>query len=313
MKAMDPLELFRALADEVRLRVVHVLQAAELSVAELVEVLGLPQSTVSRHLKPLRDAGLVDTRREGTSVFYRRGATLGEPDVARLLERRLTGGTHARTDAAAVKRVLERRRRRSRDFFDRVAGRYSALRQPGGGWEALAAALAAGFGGREVADLGAGEGALTLLLARFARRVTAVDASPAMLREVERRAREAGLAGAVRVAEGDLEELPLKAGTCDAAFLSQALHHAARPERAVAEAARVLRPGGRLIVLDLVRHEQEWMREQWADQWLGFGADELKGWLERAGLRVAACEELAGAAPDVPVLLAVGERPADGR
>ena len=309
MKDADPLELFRALADEVRLRVVHVLHAAELSVAELVEVLGLPQSTVSRHLKPLRDAGLVDTRREGTSVFYRRGATLGEPDVARLLERRLTGGAHARADTAAVKRVLERRRRRSRDFFDRVAGRYSALRQPGGGWEALAAALAAGFGGQEVADLGAGEGSLTLLLARFARRVTAVDASPAMLREVERRAREGGVAGAVRVAEGDLEELPLKAGAFDAAFLSQALHHAARPERAVAEAARVLRPGGRLIVLDLVRHEQEWMREQWADQWLGFGADELKGWLERAGLRVAACEELAGAAPDVPVLLAVGMRP----
>lgn len=308
MKAAHTLDLFRALADEVRLRVVYALQSAELSVAELVDVLGLPQSTVSRHLKPLRDAGLVETRREGTSVYYRRGAVLGEPDLAALLGARLQDWPQARTDAAAVRKVLDHRRRRSRDFFETVAGRYSALTQPGGGWDALAAGLAAGFAGCDVADLGCGEGALTLLLARFARTVTAVDAAPAMLREVQRRARAAGCAAVVRVAEGDLEKLPLKSATQDAAFLSQALHHAAQPAQAVAEAARVLRPAGRLIVLDLVRHDQEWMREQWADQWLGFSADELRAWMERAGLRVTACEELGGAAPDVPVLLVVGQK-----
>ncbi len=308
MNAPGALDLFRALADEVRLRIVHVLQSAELSVAELVDVLGLPQSTVSRHLKPLRDAGLVDTRREGTSVFYRRGAVLGEAEVAALLRAQLERWVPAQADAEAVRRVLEQRRRRSRDFFEKVAGRYGALSQPGGGWDALAAGLAAGLAGRDVADLGAGEGSLTLLLARFARSVTAVDASPAMRRELQKRARAAGRAGVVRVVEGDLEDLPLKGGSMDAVFLSQALHHAAQPERAVAEAARLLRPGGVLVVLDLVRHEQEWMREQWADQWLGFARPEVQRWLERAGLQVCAVDELPGATPDVPVLLAVGRR-----
>lgn len=303
-----PLDMFRALADEVRLRILGALLVAELSVAELVDVLGLPQSTVSRHLKPLREAGLAETRREGTSVYYRRGALVEEADLATLLDHRLGQLPTAARDAAAVRRVLESRRRRSRDFFEKVAGKYGALTQPGGGWEALAAGLAAGFAGRDVADLGAGEGALSLLLARFARSVTAVDQSKAMLREVRAKAGRAGVGGRVKVAEGDLEDLPLPRASMDAVFMSQALHHAARPSHAVAEAARVLRPGGRLVVLDLVRHEQDWTREQWADQWLGFEADEVKQWMEQAGLAPLVAERLAGATPELAVLLAVGAK-----
>lgn len=308
MNAISTLDLFRALADEVRLRIVFILKDAELSVAEMVDVLGLPQSTVSRHLKPLRDAGLLGTRREGTSVYYRRGDALSEPDIADLLGHRLSGLPAAKADTAAVHRVLDQRRRRSRDFFERMAGRYGGLTQPGGGWEALAAALAAGFAGRTVVDIGSGEGSLSLLLARFAATVTAIDQSPAMRKEVAKRAKNAGVGSHVIVREGDLERLPLADGSQDAAFLSQALHHAAQPARAIAEAARVLRPGGRLIVLDLARHDQEWMREQWADQWLGFGTAELRTWMEQAGLRVEADVQIEGAAPDVPVLLMVGER-----
>lgn len=302
------LDIFRALADEVRLRILGALLGAELSVAELVDVLGLPQSTVSRHLKPLREAGLAETRREGTSIYYRRGALVEEPDLSAVLAKRLRELPGASRDAAAVRRVLDQRRKRSREFFEKVAGKYGALTQPGGGWEALAAGLAAGFAGKDVADLGSGEGALSLLLARFAKSVTAVDQSKAMLRQVRERAKDAGVGARVNVAEGDLEELPLSDRSVDAAFLSQALHHAARPAHAVAEAARILRPGGRLVVLDLERHEQDWVREQWADQWLGFEEREVRTWMEQADVEPELTQRLSGATPEVAVLLAVGKK-----
>lgn len=305
---MATLELFKALSDEVRLRIVRAISVAELSVAELVAALRLPQSTVSRHLKPLRDAGLVSARREGTSVYYHPGPAASEAGMAELLAQRLGEVPHADEDLSSVRRMLEARRQRSKDFFDSVAGGYEALTQPGGGWAALAAGLAAGFAGKEVADLGAGEGALTLLLARFARRVTAVDLSPVMLRELEGRAAGTGVGERIRTEEGDIEALPLDDASVDAAFLSQALHHAARPAKAVAEAARILRPGGRLVVLDLVRHEQEWVRDQWADQWLGFDLAEMEMWMTSAGLTPGVIEQLPGSTPELAVLLAVADR-----
>lgn len=304
----DTLDIFKALADEVRLRILGSLFIAELSVAELVSVTRLPQSTVSRHLKPLRDAGLVETRREGTSIYYRRGEALADGDMNDLLAAKLKQLPTARADEKAVRHMLDQRRKRSRDFFDKVAGRYSALTQPGGGWEPLAAAMAAGFAGKKVADLGSGEGALTLLLARFAASVTAVDQSPAMLREVAAQARKSGTEERVMTAEGDLEDLPLKSGEFDAVFLSQALHHAARPPEAVREAARVLKKHGVLVVLDLIRHDHEWVREQMADQWLGFDPGELSAWITGAGLDLARVEKMSGSAPEFSVLMAVGTK-----
>lgn len=300
------MDIFKALADEVRLRILHAIMQAELSVAELVSVMKLPQSTVSRHLKPLRDAGLVDTRRDGTSVYYRKGDALSDEQFGGLLEERLRDLPTAKQDANAVRQALDQRRRRSREFFDKVAGQYSGLTQPGGGWQALAAALAAGFAGRKVADIGSGEGALTLLLARFADKVIAVDQSPAMLKEVRREAKRCGVAARVEVAEGDLEKLPLGDKSVDAAFLSQALHHAARPEAAVLEAARIVKTGGQLVILDLSRHDQEWVRDQLADQWLGFDAEELAGWIKAAGMKLAVTELIDGGMKEFKLLLAVG-------
>ena len=305
----NPLDIFRALADDVRLRLLNAVLAAELSVAELVEVLGLPQSTVSRHLRPLREAGLLETRREGTSVYYRRGAALSDRELAGVLERRLRELGTAERDAKAVRAVLDQRRKRSREFFEKVAGRYGELTQPGGGWSALAAGLGAGFAGRTVVDMGCGEGALTLLLARFAKRVLAVDQSKAMLRHVRTRAKDEGLANEVETAEGDLERVPLPDGSCDAVFLSQALHHAARPSHTILDAARLLKPGGHLVVLDLARHGQDWVRTEWADQWLGFEEDELRAWMHAAELTPLRVQRLGEAAPaDLAVLLAVGEK-----
>ena len=306
--ATDTIDMFRALADEIRLRLLRAALDTELSVAELVAVLRMPQSTVSRHLKPLRDSGLLECRREGTSAYYRPGPALQDAALSGLLRAKLAEVPHAEPDASAVRRALALRRKRSREFFDRVAGRYGTLTQPGGGWDALAAGLAAGFAGQDVADLGAGEGDLTLLLARFAARVTAIDQSPAMLRHIRQRARAEGLTARVRAVAGELEGLPMEASSVDAAFLSQVLHHAPQPARAIAEAARILRPTGRLIVLDLVRHEQEWVRQQWADQWLGFEPAEVRQWMEQAGLRPLHAGRIAGAHQELGVLLAVGVR-----
>ena len=303
---MHTLDLFKALSDEIRLRILRVVSASELSVAEMVSVLGLPQSTVSRHLKPLRDAELVEARRDGTSVYYRKGQAFSDGTLAEFMASRLAGLPFASEDHASIRRVMEGRRERSKAFFDRIAGSYGTLTQPGGGWQALAASLAAGFSGQRVADLGAGQGELTLMIAPFAEEVIAVDLSRGMLDALEANAAQAGLSARVSVAEGDLESLPLESSSVDAAFLSQALHHAAHPEGAIREAARILRSGGRLIVLDLMRHEEEWVREQWADLWLGFEADDVAGWMRGAGLEPVHLGSLAGSTPELTVLLAVG-------
>ncbi|MFT5498290.1 MAG: ubiquinone/menaquinone biosynthesis C-methylase UbiE [Kiritimatiellia bacterium] len=304
----DTLQTFKALADEIRLRILRCISVSELSVAELVTVLGLPQSTVSRHLKPLRDAELVEARRNGTSVYYRRGRAFSDGDFSSLMDTRLSSLPAADQDRASVRRVLDHRKKISRAFFDEIAGSYGSLTEPGGGWRGVAAALAVGLSGKEVADLGAGEGQLALLLARFASRVIAVDQSPRMLRLVEEAAEAAGLDQVIQVAEGDLEALPLPEASVDVCFMSQSLHHAADPGNAVADAARVLRKGGTLIVLDLISHEQEWVKEQYADQWLGFEVSAVEYWMTQAGLSIRTAERLSGATPDLPVLLMVGEK-----
>ncbi len=305
MSQVDILKVFKALGDEARLRILRAVEIAELSVAEIVTALKMPQSSVSRHLKPLRDSGLLETRRDGTSVFYRRGPVFSDPTFAQMMSEQLADLSAASRDRAAVDKVLEQRRRESTEFFDEIAGRYGSLTQPGGGWQALAAALAAGFSGQAVADIGCGEGDLTLMLARFAKRVTAVDLSAQMLRVVQERSKEAGLSRRVTVQKGDLEKLPLKAGSMDAVFVSQVLHHAARPGRALKEAARILKPGGRLVLLDLAQHDQEWTRDEWADQWLGFDERELRGWLKDAGLKIDVFRTLDGPEPAFSVLMSV--------
>jgi ubiquinone/menaquinone biosynthesis C-methylase UbiE len=304
------LEIFKALADEGRLRILRSIDQAELSVAELVQALEMPQSTVSRHLKPMREAGLVASRRDGTSVYYNRGALFRDEAFARILNERLKEIPVAHRDAAAVERVLDLRRRRSREFFDEIAGRYGSLTEPGGGWQALAAGLAAGFAGQTVADLGCGEGALALLLARFARKVVAFDQSEKMLELVRERANEQNVAEQLDLRVGNLESLDLAGESFDAVFISQSLHHTSNPEEVLRSASAGLKAGGQLVILDLVRHEHEWTREEWADQWLGFDPLEIREWLGGAGIEPAVIDSLPGSTPDLSVLIVVGTKSA---
>ena len=299
------LDIFKALADEGRLRILRAIDQAELSVAELVQALDMPQSTVSRHLKPMREAGLVAARRDGTSVYYNRGVLFHDVAFAQILSERLQEISVAHRDAAAVERVVELRRRRSREFFDEIAGRYGTLTEPGGGWQALAAGLAAGFSGKVVGDLGCGEGALSLLLSRFAKKVVAFDQSEKMLRLVAEKAEEQKTRERLDLRVGNLEHMDLPAESFDALFLSQSLHHTANPERVIRSVAKGLKCGGTMVVLDLVRHEHEWTRDEWADQWLGFDPLETRDWLVNSGMEPVAVDSLTGATPDLAVLIAV--------
>jgi len=304
----DILDIFKALADEGRLRILRSIDQAELSVAELVQALEMPQSSVSRHLKPMREAGLVAARRDGTSVYYNRGELFRDAAFARILNERLKEIPVANRDAAAVERVLDLRRRKSREFFDEIAGRYGSLTEPGGGWQALAAGLAAGFAGKKVADLGCGEGALALLLARFADTVIAYDQSEKMLDLVSEKAGEQNVLDRLDLRVGNLENLDLSGDDFDAVFISQALHHTSNPEDVVRAASTGLKPGGQLVILDLVRHEHEWTREEWADQWLGFDPIEIREWLNGAGIEPIVVDSLPGSIPDLSVLIVVGTK-----
>ena len=304
----DILDIFKALADEGRLRILRAVDQAELSVAELVQSLEMPQSTVSRHLKPMREAGLVESRRDGTSVYYNRGALFRDVGFAQILNDRLKEIPVANRDAAAVDRVLDLRRKKSREFFDEIAGRYGSLTEPGGGWQVLAAGLAAGFSGQTVADLGCGEGALALLLARFAKKVVAFDQSEKMLKLVSEKAAEQNILEQIELRKGNLETLDLKGESFDAVFLSQALHHTSTPEAVIRLAAEGLKPGGQLVVLDLVRHEHEWTREEWADQWLGFDPLEIRQWLMGSNIKPQVIDSLPGSTPDLSVLIVVGTK-----
>jgi ArsR family transcriptional regulator len=281
--------LFRLLGDEARLRLLRLLDAERLNVSELTAILGIAQSGVSRHLGLLKDAGLVAEEREGGYTYYRVARTVrdganGFGPLWALLEAQFEASARTPTARADVARLEEVRRLRQENF-EAHSGPDTNERQlvPGRSWAAWARALGHLLPAMRVADLGCGEGYLTIEASRWASRVFAIDRSPAVLR------RARALASRRRVTNiiwkrGELERLPLRDACVDVALLSQALHHAAEPGRALAEAARVVAPGGRVLVLDLREHDQAWVTDRLGDQWLGFSTDALRARLDGAGL-----------------------------
>jgi ubiquinone/menaquinone biosynthesis C-methylase UbiE/biotin operon repressor len=267
----------RVLGDTTRLRMWVLLSREELSVAELQEILGMGQSTISTHLAQLKHAGLVEDRRTGKNSWYR---SKGEPGLLELLQQEeLPEGSH---DQAALELVLRKRQDKTRAFFDDMAGRLGREYVPGRSWKSIAEALLRLLPPMVIADLGAGEGAFSMLLAQRAKQVIAVDNSDRMVELGSALAARQGV-GALEYRKGDLEAVPIADGVIDLAVFSQSLHHAIHPERAIAEAWRILKPGGRIAILDLVQHRFAEARELYADVWLGFSEVELESMLGKAG------------------------------
>jgi ArsR family transcriptional regulator len=276
----------RVVADPNRLRILLLLRGEELSVAEMQEILVMGQSTISTHLSQLKQAGLVEDRRTGKSSLYRLTSPAGTSDAVGVLDRLLAEAKNeipeAASDQRAVRQVVKKRQDKMRSFFDSVAGRLGKDYVPGQSWKSVAEALLRLMPPMVIADLGAGEGTFALLLAQRAKKVIAVDTSAKMI-EV---AREQALRHGVKNIEyrlGDMEEVPIQDSEVDLVFFSQSLHHALHPDRALQEAWRILQPGGRIVILDLVKHRFEEARELYADEWLGFSESELEAMMEKAG------------------------------
>jgi ubiquinone/menaquinone biosynthesis C-methylase UbiE/DNA-binding transcriptional ArsR family regulator len=302
-------KILRVVADPNRLRILLLLRSEELSVAELQEILVMGQSTISTHLSQLKQAGLVEDRRIGKNNLYR----LKINEAKNILEGLLTQANEeipeAGTDQATMRRVVKKRQDKMRSFFDSVAGRLGKDYVPGKSWKGVAEALLRVMPPMVIADLGAGEGAFALLLAQRATKVIAVDTSAKMI-EV---GREQALRNGVKNVEyrlGDMEELPIEDAAVDLVFFSQSLHHALHPQRAVQEAWRILRPAGRIVILDLAQHRFEEAREMYADEWLGFGEAELEAILEKSGFRnvQASVVHKEPETPQFQTLLAVGDK-----
>jgi ArsR family transcriptional regulator len=301
--------LLGALADPTRLRILSALRENELSVAELQEVLGIGQSRISNHLSQLKSVGLLRDRREGQKAYYRR-AEVGR-EIWSLAEGAASElGTQGR-DGEALRRVLGQRQEKSKRYFDAVAGRLGKKYCPGRSWEAVGRLLLALAPRQVYADLGAGEGLISQLLAARAKKVIAVDHSPRMVDVGRDLAKRSGLKN-LEYRQGDMEQPPIRPGSVDVVILSQALHHAVHPPRALDAAWKILRPGGTVLILDLVEHSFEAAREMYADVWLGFAPAELSRLLREAGFEGNTVEVVAKEkeGPGFQTLLAVGMKPA---
>jgi ArsR family transcriptional regulator len=300
----------KVVADPNRLRILLLLKGEELSVAELQEILGMGQSTISTHLSQLKQAELVEDRRTGKSNLYRLAPhSAGGSPLDAILSKARKEIAEAAQDQAAMRRVLRKRQDKTRAFFDGVAGRLGKDYVPGKSWKSLAEALLRLMPPLVVADLGAGEGASALLLAQRAKKVIAVDSSARMIEVGREQAFRHGVKN-VDYRLGDMEEIPIGDGEVDLVFFSQSLHHALHPERALAEAARILVPGGRIVILDLVRHRFEEARELYADEWLGFSEADLESMLQNVGF-VNVEATVVDKEPETPqfqTLLVVGDK-----
>lgn len=302
------LRSLRAASDPTRIRLLLLLSGEELTVAELQEILGMGQSRISASLGLLKREGLVVDRRTGKNIFYSSRGLLPE-GLFPLLQAACLEIPEAANDTAALELALRRRKDRAAAYFDKLAGKFGRTYIPGRSWQALAHALLALQKHMVIADLGAGEGTLSQLLARNAEKVIAIDNSPKMVEFGSSVARENGFDN-LEYRLGDIEDPPIEPGTVDLAVFSQALHHAATPSKAIGSAHRILKPGGRVLILDLAAHAYEQARELYAHLWLGFSEIELRKLLEENGFseiqtRIVAREKQA---PHFQTIMAAGRK-----
>lgn len=306
------LQSLKTLSDPTRLRLLALLLEEELTVAELQEALGMGQSRISASLGQLRRQGLVLDRRVGKNIHYAAVVSAIAP-LREAVAAAVSELAEAERDRQALQLVLNKRRDRAADYFDKLAGKFGRTYVPGRSWQALAHGLLRLMPPMIIADMGAGEGTLSQLLARTAKRVIAIDSSEKMVEYGSKIAKENGFTN-LEYRLGDIEEPPIEPASVDVVLFSQALHHAARPQRAVESAFRILKPGGRILILDLASHTYEQAKELYAHVWLGFSGVELHAMLEKVGFRdlevsVVGREQQA---PNFQTILATGLKPKSG-
>lgn len=305
------LKSLRALSDATRLRIVALLEKDELSVQELQEITRMAQSRISTHLGLLLDSGLVQSRRDGKRAFYMLNQELENPG-ADFLKLAIHGARelpdHA-ADKINLKRILRRRQERAQIYFNRIAGRFDRVYGPGRSWQGFGNLLLRIIPPLVVADLGSGEGLLSELMARRCKKVIAVDNSEKIVAFGAAKAKKNGLKN-LEFRLGDLQDPPIDPGSVDLVILSQALHHAENPAAAISAAHRLLRLRGRILILDLLKHNFQKARESYGDRWLGFAESDLHRWLENAGFNKIEIDVVAREEdpPHFQTILADGEK-----
>jgi ArsR family transcriptional regulator len=306
----ETLKSLRALSDPTRIRIVALLEKDELSVNELQEITRMGQSRISTHLGLLLDSGLVESRREGKRTYYKLSSRAnGEKDFIQIAFRGAKELSESSSDQINLKRILNRRREQAQLYFNQIAGRFDRVYGPGRSWQAFGHLLLRILPPLVVADLGSGEGLLSELLARRCKKVIAVDNSEKIVAFGAAKAKKNNLKN-LEFRCGDLQNPPVEPDSVDLAILSQALHHAEEPAKAVAAAYKMLKPGGQILILDLLRHKFDRAHELYGDRWLGFAESDVQQWLEAAAFKkieisVVAREEQP---PHFETLLASGQK-----
>lgn len=303
--------IFKLLSDETRLRILCALGESELAVGELQKILGLGQSTLSTQLGLLKEQDLVASRKEGQKVLYRLPRNGKEDPKIGLIEKALESAPAAKwyaRDMRNLQKILQERSDRSREFFNTQT--VQNMPAPGQTWRALCSGLIGLIRNQRIVDLGCGNGRLAILLAQAGNAVTGVDSSEEQIRLARGNATAESSPGNPVFKHAAMEDTGLAAGGFDVVILSQSLHHAAKPKEAIAESHRLLAPGGRILILDLLAHGEEWMRTKFGDFWLGFTRADLEAWLKESGF-TAAHFEITGPSennPEIEGLLVQAEK-----
>jgi len=287
---LDIVRLFKSLGDETRLRLLHLLLHHELNVNELVRIMDMGQSRISRHLKILADSGLLQSRRDGSYIYYTRA---GGADLAHLTDFIIQAGGSRQDFAADLEKtqeLLDERKHRVKTFFNSLVDDWDLLKQEVLGDFSLKRIVAReAQGANTAADLGCGTGEMLLELGRHAQRVIGVDSSAGMLEKSRQRLSGSGVNADLRL--GELEHLPIRNGETDLVVMEMVLRHVAVPLEGIKEVSRVLEPGGRFIMADFDRHDQEEIRYRYGGVWAGFDREQLRQWLQQAGLDLLQLEQ----------------------
>ena len=305
------LKFFRALSDPSRLRIIALLEKQELSVNEIQEITRMGQSRISTHLSHLQDASMLRSRRDGKRTFYKLNQE-GNSELSEFVRMAIRGASELEEyagDQTNLRRIVSRRNEQAQVYFNQVAGRFDRVYGPGRSWEAFGHMLLRILPPLIVADLGSGEGLLSELLARRCKKVIAVDNSEKIVQFGAAKARKNGLKN-LEFRHGDLQNPPVSPQSVDLVILSQALHHAENPGAAVASAAKILKPGGQVMILDLAQHAFEKAHDLYGDRWLGFPESDLHRWLEQAGFKKIEISIVAreDQSPHFETVLASGEK-----